>query len=167
MFKAPFSFKGRIGRMEYFISTVAFGFWLQFFLSLKDGGKDEDILKAIFGLAAYWFWFAQGAKRCHDLGQRGWIQMLPLFNPFVLCFFQGTEGPNQYGVDPRNPDALSPPSPTMPPTPVRPPMTTPPAYVPPTKISSFRCTSCGAQNKDISYTQSPSCEFCGAPHVRK
>ena len=40
-------------------------------------------------------------------------------------------------------------------------------YLPTAKIASFRCTSCGARNKDISDTQSPCCEFCGAPHVRK
>jgi hypothetical protein len=44
---------------------------------------------------------------------------------------------------------------------------TPPAYVPTAKIASFRCTSCSSRNKDISYTQSPCCEFCGAAHVRK
>ena len=94
-------------------------------------------------------------------------QIIPVINPFALWLFQGTAGQNQYGPDPRNPDAMAIPSPAAPPTPVRPPKPNQPAYVPPAKLASFRCTSCGAQNKDISYTQSPSCEFCGAPHVRK
>lgn len=164
MFKAPFSFNGRITRTEYIISTFIFLFLYGFSLSMMFKSEGFWVLLV---LAEYWFWLAQGAKRCHDFGQAGWIQIIPIINPVVLWLFQGTASQNQYGLDPRNPNTLPIPSPTMPPTPVRPPMTTPPAYVPPTKISSFRCTSCGAQNKDISYTQSPSCEFCGAPHVRK
>jgi uncharacterized membrane protein YhaH (DUF805 family) len=164
MFKAPFSFKGRISRSEYFFSTFIFLFLYGVTLPaiVNSGG-----LWVLLVLAEWWFWLAQGAKRCHDFGQAGWIQIIPVINPFALWLFQGTAGQNQYGPDPRNPDAMAIPSPAAPPTPIRPPKPNQPAYVPPAKLASFRCTSCGAQNKDISYTQSPSCEFCGAPHVRK
>jgi uncharacterized membrane protein YhaH (DUF805 family) len=164
MFKAPFSFKGRITRTEYIISTIVFLFVYGF--SLPKMIRSEDLFVILFNVAA-WFWLAQGAKRCHDFGQVGWIQIIPIINPIVLWLFQGSTGENQYGLDPRFPNATPTPTPAAPATPVRPPLTNPPPYTPPTRVASFRCTSCGAQNKDISYTQSPSCEFCGAPYVKK
>jgi len=163
MFKAPFSFNGRVTRTEYIIST-----FLMFFLLGLSGfmvGRAAPLVLLLW-LAIFWFWFAQGAKRCHDFGQPALLQIIPVINPLALWLFQGATGPNQYGPDPRGP-AL-PPEPEAspaPPAPVRAPLTTPPAYTPPTRIANFRCKSCGAQNTDVSYTQCPSCEFCGAPRA--
>ena len=167
MFKTPFSFNGRISRTEYIISTFIWfliqavgmpllleAFWIGFLIYVL----------------AYWFWLAQGAKRCHDFGQAGWIQIIPVINPIVLWLFQGTAGQNQYGPDPRNPNAMAIPSPAAPSVPAPRAQLSLEGVEPPPKVpevASFRCTSCGAQNKDIRYTQSPCCEFCGAPHVRK
>ena len=164
MFKAPFSFNGRITRTEYIISTFIFLFLFGFSSSMMVGSGG---LWFLLVLADYWFWLAQGAKRCHDFGQPGWIQIIPVINPLVLWLFQGAPGHNQYGLDPRNPAALPPPVPEAPATPSRAPTPTPPPYTPPTRVASFRCDSCGAQNKDVGYAQSPSCEFCGAPYVKK
>ncbi len=165
MFKAPFSFNGRITRTEYIMSTCL-AFFLLGFTGLLITGSEG--LAFLISVTILWFWIAQGAKRCHDFGQAGLLQVIPVINPIALWLFQGASGPNQYGPDPRNP-ALAPPplASPAPPAPIRPPLTTPPAYRPPTKVASFRCGSCGAQNKDVSYTQSPSCEFCGSPRTGK
>ena len=114
MFKAPFSFNGRITRTEYIISTFIFLFLYGFSLSMMFKSEGFWVLLV---LAEYWFWLAQGAKRCHDFGQAGWIQIIPIINPVVLWLFQGTASQNQYGLDPRNPNTLPIPSPTIPPTP--------------------------------------------------
>ena len=46
--------------------------------------------------ANFWVWFAQGAKRCHDLGKSGWWQLIP-FYIFWMLFMKGDYFKNQYG----------------------------------------------------------------------
>lgn len=168
MFKAPLSFNGRITRSEYAISLCIWALLYGLGVTLMIGSGGAWVLLV---LAAYWFWFAQGAKRCHDFGQKGWIQILPLINPFVLLLFPGNPGRNQYGVDPRNPSVLEmpaagPPSLPVPPPLPRAPSTSPWGSLPKLRVTSFRCSSCGAQNKDIQYADSPKCEYCGSAYVK-
>lgn len=48
-----------------------------------------------------WFLLAQGTKRCHDLGCRGWRQIIPLA-PIYMIFAKGEKGiENKYGVNPK------------------------------------------------------------------
>ena len=93
-----FSFKGRIGRTEY--CTVYLAIWLISFP--LDVIKDETFL-AIYSLIylvllipMYWIFFAQGSKRCHDLGHSGWFQLIPLY-VFWLLFAKGNLEANEYG----------------------------------------------------------------------
>jgi uncharacterized membrane protein YhaH (DUF805 family) len=44
-----------------------------------------------------WAIYAQGAKRCHDIGYNGWWQIVPLFF-FVLLFASGEPQINKYGA---------------------------------------------------------------------
>ena len=58
---------------------------------------------ALFGLVyipLLWFLYAQGAKRCHDLGNSGWWQIIP-FYIFWLLFQDGQTGVNKYGNNPK------------------------------------------------------------------
>jgi len=103
MFRSPFSFNGRIGRLEY---AISFGIYLAIFIPIRLVVKeDSDSIYNIFGLATIpllWFLWAQGAKRCHDLGNSGWYQIIPFY--FILLIFQqGVMGENEYGDDPREP----------------------------------------------------------------
>ena len=103
MFNAPFSFNGRIRRLEYGISYIMF--WIIYGLLSIVVDQDEDSIYNIFGLGAVplvWFFWAQGAKRCHDLGNNGWYQIIPFYFLFLI-FQQGTQGENEYGNDPRDP----------------------------------------------------------------
>jgi uncharacterized membrane protein YhaH (DUF805 family) len=51
-------------------------------------------------LPLLWFYLAQGAKRCHDLGNSGWWQLIPFYGVFLL--FQNSEpGVNKYGYNPK------------------------------------------------------------------
>ena len=99
MFKAPFSFEGRIRRTEYGISVLIQSFvsvLLNLFITSQEG--------AVFGLILYipllWFGIAQAAKRCHDRGNSGWWQLIPFYGLWLL-FADSEHGHNQYGENPK------------------------------------------------------------------
>jgi uncharacterized membrane protein YhaH (DUF805 family) len=96
MFSAPFSFDGRIRRTEYGISFIIFIFSSAFLNVLA-------IQVPILGFACiplYWFYWAQGAKRCHDRDNSGWFQIIP-FYPFWMIFAESQEGMNRFGPNPK------------------------------------------------------------------
>ena len=121
MFKAPFSFNGRIRRIEYFLSFLVGGvvFGIAFFLGVgtavfglasnSGGGFGVGVLIGFLALIAdIWFALAQGVKRLHDTDKAGWLILLS-FVPIVqlglalyMLFADGTVGPNSYGLDPKN-----------------------------------------------------------------
>jgi uncharacterized membrane protein YhaH (DUF805 family) len=105
MLKNLFSFEGRIRRSEYGISNIVFAvFWLIVrSIVLSDGGADSLILLVIIVLVGGWFVLAQGAKRCHDIGNSGWYQLIPFYS-LLLLFQDGQIGTNQYGNNPKNLD---------------------------------------------------------------
>ena len=100
MFKNPFSFNGRIRRTEYGVSYVifiVFIFALAFFAGLVNLGGYQ--LWIILG-GSYWFIVAQSAKRCHDLDNSGFYQLIPFYF-FALIFSEGQKRTNKYGQDPK------------------------------------------------------------------
>ncbi len=121
MFKAPFSFEGRIRRIEYLLSAIIGGvvtgiaFWLGVGTAVfgaasnSRGGFGIGVLIGIAALAGgIWFTIAQDVKRLHDVDKSGWfllLALIPIVN-FILglymLFADGTVGPNRYGADPKN-----------------------------------------------------------------
>jgi uncharacterized membrane protein YhaH (DUF805 family) len=99
MFQNPFSFEGRIRRTEFGISliiyAVAYGFLAAIAMSGDLGGA-----AFIFFIPMLWFLWAQAAKRCHDVGNSGWWQLIP-FYVFWLLFEDGQPNSNQYGDNPK------------------------------------------------------------------
>jgi uncharacterized membrane protein YhaH (DUF805 family) len=96
MFNAPFSFNGRIRRLEYGISTIIY---YTAYLIVFGFAKDSSII----GLAlvpVIWFILAQGAKRCHDRANSGWYQIIP-FYIFWMLFAEGDRNNNHYGNSPK------------------------------------------------------------------
>lgn len=70
---------------------------------MEDQVQPSDNSAMLFLIAlipAYWFAFAQGAKRCHDRDNSGWFQLIPFFGLWML-FADGFHGPNQYGNNPK------------------------------------------------------------------
>ena len=108
MFKNPFSFDGRIRRSEFGISFIIFIF-ARVFVALiaaasMSGSNDRSgavLLTLLFTIPLVWFLWAQGAKRCHDIGNSGWFQIIPFYALWML-FQDGEPGPNQYGENPKD-----------------------------------------------------------------
>lgn len=48
------------------------------------------------------FIIVQAVKRIHDTNKSGWFALVPLYN-LVLLFSKGTDGNNDYGINPRKP----------------------------------------------------------------
>ena len=126
-----FSFNGRIRRTHYFLGALLTGLVKGAFYARSfafghywDGDWPSRYsysshwvgwpmmpgfwaVGAVIGLACFWAQFALAAKRWHDAGTSGWLSLLMLvpgvdFIVFIiLCLLPPTQGPNQYGSDPR------------------------------------------------------------------
>jgi uncharacterized membrane protein YhaH (DUF805 family) len=82
MFNKPLSFTGRIGRLEYLISFIIF--WsIAIGLTIIANEENSNILSFVKLIVSYFF-IAQGAKRCHDLGRSGWFQLIPFYFIWML-----------------------------------------------------------------------------------
>ena len=68
-------------------------------MSGADGGA-LILFTLIVLIPSAWFSFAQGAKRCHDVGLSGWYQLIPFFTIYLI-FAEGKYGPNKYGDNPK------------------------------------------------------------------
>lgn len=103
MFKRPFSFKGRIRRAEYGLSYIIYFLWYVVFIAItavNDINPAMALLAILSMVAAFWFMWTQGAKRCHDRGNSGWYQIIPFY--FLVMLFGGSEsGINDYGTNPK------------------------------------------------------------------
>lgn len=104
MFKNPFSFEGRIRRTEFGLSFMIYVPVLVIISLILESGEGSAIL-ALAVIPLQWFLWAQGAKRCHDVGISGWWQLLP-FAPFYLIYKNGQPGQNQYGENPKGIQAI-------------------------------------------------------------
>ena len=111
MFKNPFSFDGRIRRLEYGLS------YLIYIAALIAAGASSELLfgggetdMGAFGpilfivyIPMLYFLIAQGAKRCHDRNNSGWWQIIPFYG-FWMLFADGDWGYNDYGPNPKTPE---------------------------------------------------------------
>ena len=96
MFRNPFSFDGRIRRMEFGISFIIFYIINNLFIALSG----ENPILIILLIPSLWFTWAQGAKRCHDRGNNGWYQIIPFYLLWLL-FADGDIGSNEFGENPK------------------------------------------------------------------
>jgi uncharacterized membrane protein YhaH (DUF805 family) len=105
MFKNVFSFDGRIRRTEYGISSIIFATYkmITAFIALSMSENDESgflIISYLLLTPGLFFLFAQGAKRCHDVGRSGWWQLIPFYGLYLL-FGEGDTNENEYGKNPK------------------------------------------------------------------
>ncbi|NUY82428.1 DUF805 domain-containing protein [Flavobacterium sp. MAH-1] len=106
MFKNPFSFEGRIRRMEYGLSLILYiivYYSLLFGSGMLTGNPSTvgSIVLFVVIIPLIWFMIAQAAKRCHDRGNSGWWQLIPFYGLWLL-FADGEYGENAYGPNPKN-----------------------------------------------------------------
>ena len=97
MFKAPFSFSGRIRRSEWWTSQ-----FLSYFL-FGVGGLLMELNHAIgilLLIPIVWFILAYNTKRCHDRGNPGYYMLIPFYGLW-LAFADSEPGENQYGPNPK------------------------------------------------------------------
>ncbi|WP_110831595.1 DUF805 domain-containing protein [Pedobacter nutrimenti] len=111
MFKNPFSFEGRIRRLEYWLSFLCYMLYsivvgiiigmlsyMQIIPPMDDDKMDGVLF--IAALPVFYFIIAQTAKRCHDRGDSGWWMIVPLYG-FWMLFADGDIGDNEYGPNPK------------------------------------------------------------------
>ncbi|MBL8583901.1 MAG: DUF805 domain-containing protein [Rhizobiaceae bacterium] len=105
-----FSFKGRIGRLVYFLANLLVGvvqlFPLYHILRVPEGSDEAarwGVVFLVVALATMWPYVALAVKRLHDLDRPG-ILAVSLFIPIVmfvafvaLCVMPGHEAPNRFG----------------------------------------------------------------------
>ena len=102
MFQNPFSFTGRIRRLEYGLSSIILYIWVIFssFIAMAIDPYNFEGPYYMMMIPGYWFYWAQGAKRCHDRGNTGWFQLIPFYGLWML-FGDGEVGNNRYGSNPK------------------------------------------------------------------
>ncbi len=99
MFKNPFSFNGRIRRLEFGLSYIIYFAFYALILLLNDALDNSGYALFLF-LPVLWFLFAQGAKRCHDRNNSGFYLLIP-FYVFWMLFAESDFGINDYGLNPK------------------------------------------------------------------
>lgn len=95
MFSNPFSFEGRITRKEFIISSIIS---LICIILVPIYFEINSIWIFVLYSLILWFSWAQGTKRCHDIGESGWNQW-NRYN-FDLFLREGEPYQNEYGPDP-------------------------------------------------------------------
>ena len=107
IFSSIVSFNGRIRRREYGLSCIIFYIYI-FIIVVGEKSVyyynycQYPLYKQFILIVPFiLFLFAQGAKRSHDIGRSGWMQLIPLYNPFILIFTDGEIGDNEYGSNPK------------------------------------------------------------------
>src|SRR5687768_576307 len=101
MFKNPFSFNGRIRRLEYGLTFIIYMVVYVFVGLAADSAEGVGaIIGFVILIPTIWFIWAQGAKRCHDIDRSGWMQIIPFYF-FFLLFEDGKPGRNTYGSNPK------------------------------------------------------------------
>ena len=103
LFKCPFSFKGRIRRLEYWYSIIGINaayIIIQIYSAIQEQCIEAFVFDIVLLTFYGWFSYAQGCKRCHDIGLSGWYQIIPLF--FIVLLFKDSDfDTNKYGENPK------------------------------------------------------------------
>ena len=108
MFANLISFEGRIRRAEFAITLIVCYFVRSFlFIIFDELIVLGNLLSTITDVFLVLIFFSQSVKRLHDMDQTGWLAILPVYNPILLLFVDGTRGKNQYGEDPKGRSPLS------------------------------------------------------------
>ena len=95
-------FQGRARRREYW-NFVLFNFIILVALEWLAFSNNLMFPYLIYLLATFMPSLAVSVRRMHDVNKSGWFLLIPIYNLILYCT-KGTEGPNQYGADPKRPE---------------------------------------------------------------
>lgn len=98
-------FDGRARRSEYWYFAL-FSTIISVVLSYVSLAINAPVLSSIYSLAVLIPSIAVAVRRMHDVGKSGWYCLIPIYN-LILAFTEGERGANQYGPDPKDPNAPS------------------------------------------------------------
>ena len=100
MFADPFSFYGRIRRLEYGLSCIIYFIIYFLILMLANLSIYKSSIPTFLTFPLHWFLLAQGSKRSHDTGNSGWFQLIPFYILWLL-FAKSQKYANKYGDNPK------------------------------------------------------------------
>lgn len=95
-------FTGRARRKEYWYFTL-FSTLISIAIILIGQYTGFTNIDTFYSLAVLIPSIAVGVRRMHDVNKSGWFLLIPIYNLILACT-AGTEGPNQYGPDPKRPE---------------------------------------------------------------
>jgi uncharacterized membrane protein YhaH (DUF805 family) len=95
-------FEGRARRSEYWY-YVLFYILFAFAIAFISEFIRFPILYTLYVLGSLIPSIAVGVRRMHDVNKSGWFILIPIYNLILYCT-EGTQGPNQYGPDPKRPE---------------------------------------------------------------
>ena len=95
-------FEGRARRKEYWYFSL-FSTLISILFSVIGKNMGFGDLDLVYSLVVLVPTIAVSVRRMHDVNKSGWFCLIPIYN-VILCFTAGTEGPNQYGPDPKRPE---------------------------------------------------------------
>ena len=96
-------FDGRARRAEYWYFVLV-NLIISFGIGFVGGMLDMPWLGNIYSLAVLLPAIGVSIRRIHGINKSGWYILIPIYN-IVLAATEGDKGSNQYGPDPKNPDA--------------------------------------------------------------
>lgn len=97
-------FRGRARRAEYWYFFLV-NMIISIILTIIGTSIDFVFLNTIYSVVVMVPSIAVGVRRMHDIGKSGWFLLIPFYNLILVCT-AGDVGSNEYGVDPKNPDAI-------------------------------------------------------------
>ena len=95
-------FGGRARRSEYWYFAL-FSTIISIVFQISEISLGMPYLSTLYSLAVLIPSIAVGVRRMHDVNKSGWFILIPIYN-LILFFTDGTQGPNQYGPDPKRPE---------------------------------------------------------------
>jgi len=98
----PFSFKGRLKRLSYFIQQIAYSIIIGIFIVVVDGTEVSGLMLLLIPVFLIML-FSLHVRRLHDIGKSGYysfLVLIPIFGLFYglyLIFKPGQITANAYG----------------------------------------------------------------------
>lgn len=95
-------FNGRARRSEYWY-FILFSTIIATILDIATVNSRLKFIYYLYSLLVLIPTIAVAIRRVHDVNKSGWWILFPFYNIVLVCS-KGTEGANEYGNDPKNPD---------------------------------------------------------------